>query len=307
MPAMDMPQSRPMNASPSAPLVLVLLALGCAADATDPTPKGDTGDPGPSSGTLRVLTYNVAGLPDGISSAEGDLLDRMPAIQALLSDYDLIGLQEDFDEAGHAALTDGTDHAEVRWFSATVDDERVYGAGLSQLLPKAASAYREEHYDQCNGVLDGASDCLASKGFQTATLMLGGQPLDVLNTHHEAGGGDADEAVRLSQVDQVLAAVEAHSVGHALIMTGDFNLHPDDEEDQEPLARYDDAGLRRSCDLIGCPEPNHIDQIRVRSSATLTLEVLEWDRPEQFVSASGTDLSDHPAVSAVIAWEVVGE
>lgn len=314
-----------MHRSSPTLLALTLLALGCsptpaaksgsggASNTGDTAPgdtvPGDTGqaaDPGPTSGTLRVLTYNVAGLPDGLSGAEGPLLERMPAIQALLADYDLVGLQEDFDEAGHAALTGGTGHAEVRWFSATMDDSRVYGAGLSQLLPEAAVDYREEHYTACNGVVDGASDCLASKGLQSTTLRLGGQELDVLNTHHEAGGGEEDEAARLSQVDQVLAAVERDAGDRALLMTGDFNLRPSDVEDLVPLARYDDAGLLRACDLIGCAEPDHIDQIRLRSSATLALEVLEWERAEQFVSAEGVDLSDHPAISAVIAWEVVG-
>ncbi len=291
------------------PLIVVLLAFGCGTDSdpkTDSDLKSDSGEIGPLQGTLRVLTYNVAGLPDGVSSAEGALLDRMPAIQALLADYDLVGLQEDFDATGHAALTDGTSHAEVLWFSDTVGSDRVYGAGLAQLLPQASAGYREEHYTDCNGVFDGASDCLASKGFQTSTLMLGGEALDVLNTHHEAGGGLEDEAARLAQVDQVLAAIDTHSTGRAILMTGDFNLRPGDVEDAVPLARYDDAGLVRACDWMDCAEPNHIDQIRVRSSDTLSLEVLEWDRPAQFVTEDGVALSDHPAVSAVIAWEVVG-
>jgi endonuclease/exonuclease/phosphatase family metal-dependent hydrolase len=304
-----------MRRTPATALLLSLLVGGCTSAAKSDTasPAGgpdsgsnDSGTPGPTSGTLRVLTYNVAGLPDGISGAEGPLLERMPAIQALLSDYDLVGLQEDFDEAGHAALTEGTGHAEVRWFSATLDDSRVYGSGLSQLLPAATVDYGEEHYTLCNGITDGASDCLASKGFQTATLRLGGQELDVLNTHHEAGSGPEDEVARLSQVDQVLAAIERDSGGRALLMTGDFNLRYSDPEDEEPLARYDAAGLLRSCELIGCDEPDHIDQIRIRSSAGLALEVLEWERVEAFVSEGGVDLSDHPAISAVIGWEVVG-
>lgn len=279
---------------------LCLSTVACAAD-----PKTDSGATVATSGTIRVLTYNVAGLPDGLSGAEGPLLERMPAIRDLLGEYDLVGIQEDFDPAAHAALTDGTPHPEVRWFADTVDDERVYGAGLSLLLPKPTADYREEHYAHCNGVFDGASDCLASKGFQTATLVLGGETLDVFNTHHEAGGGEADEAARLSQVDAVVAAVGTHSESHAVLMTGDFNLHPDDVEDEVPLSRYDDAGLLRACDLVGCAEPNHIDQIRVRSSPTLTLEVLEWARPTEFVSNTGADLSDHPPVSAVVAWSVV--
>ena len=289
----------------SPPPFLSLAAL-CVACAASPSQGLDTSAPLPTEGTLRVLTYNVAGLPDGLSSAEGALLDRMPAIQALLDDYDLVGIQEDFDETAHAALTEGTGHAEVRWFSAPLAADRVYGSGLSQLLPQAASTYREEHYEQCSGVLDGASDCLASKGFQTSTLLLGGHPLDVINTHHEAGGGADDNAARLSQVDAVLAAVETHAADRAVLMTGDFNLRPSDPDDAVPLARYDDAGLLRACDLLGCPEPDHIDQIRLRSSAALSLEVVSWERVTDFVTADGVDLSDHPAIAAEVAWAVEG-
>lgn len=297
-----MPHFLTMWSPPPACLPL-FVTLGCAA-----TPAGgvDSAADRASAGTLRVLTYNVAGLPDGLSSAEGALLDRMPAIQDRLADYDLVGIQEDFDETAHAVLTEGTGHAEVRWFSRPLAADRVYGSGLSQLLPQAASAYREEHYDACNGVLDGASDCLASKGFQTSTLLLGGHPLDVINTHHEAGGGGEDNAARLSQVDAVLRAVEDHSAERAVLMTGDFNLRPSDPDDAVPLARYDDARLLRACDLLGCPEPDHIDQIRVRSSPRLSLEVLEWERVADFVTPDGVDLSDHPAISVLLAWEVVG-
>lgn len=281
---------------------LLLLAVACAGgDAADSATPADVG---PTSGTLRVLTYNVAGLPDGISGADGPLLERMPQINALLDDYDLVGLQEDFDPDGHAALTEGTAHAEVTWFTDKVEPSRVYGAGLSQLLPAAATAYDEEHYAQCNGVFDGASDCLASKGFQVATLTLGGQPLDVYNTHHEAGGGAEDLAARLSQVDQVVASADDRSDGRAILLTGDFNLHPEDAEDAEPLRRYDDAGLLRACDLLGCAEPNHIDQVRLRSSATLTLEALEWQRVTAFVNNDGADLSDHPAIAVTVGWSV---
>ena len=284
--------------------LLLLLALGCAGDA-DSADSAHPADVGPTSGTLRVLTYNVAGLPDGLSGAEDPLLERMPQINALLDDYDLVGLQEDFDPDGHAALTAGTRHPAVTWFSAPVEPSRVYGAGLSQLLPVETTAYEEEHYTDCNGVFDGASDCLASKGFQVATLTLGGQPRDVYNTHHEAGGGAEDLAARAAQVEQVVASADGRSAGRAILMTGDFNLHPDDPEDAAPLARYDAAGLLRACDLLSCAEPNHIDQVRLRSSATLALEALEWERVTAFVTADGADLSDHPAIAATLAWEVV--
>ena len=285
-------------------LPALLLCVGCAAK------SADTGSPeapaGPSSGELRVLTYNVAGLPDGISSAEGALLDRMPAIAALLQEYDIVSLQEDFDEDAHAALTEGTGQAQVTWFSATVDDTRFYGSGLSQLLPTPPTDVYEQHYSACNGVTDGASDCLASKGFQATSIALGGARLDLYNTHHEAGGGEADNTARATQVDELLTAVVDRSDGHAVLLSGDFNLRLTDPEDVGLLTAYDDAGLPRACDLLSCPEPDHIDHIRVRSGTDLQLEVLDWSRETRFVTEDGAALSDHPAIAITLAWRTGG-
>ena len=256
----------------------------------------------PMEGELRILTYNVAGLPDGVSSAGAPLLERMPQIAARLDDYDLVGIQEDFDETGHAALVGGAGHGAVRWFDDRVADDRLYGSGLSQLARPDAVAYTAEHFAGCNGVFDGASDCLASKGFQVLTLSLGGAEVDFYNTHHEAGGGDEDEAVRLAQVEQVIASAGGRSAGRAIVYTGDFNLRRSDIEDHAPLAAYDAAGLLRTCDLLGCDEPDHIDQVRLRDGTDIELEALGWARVVDMVDSDGQDLSDHPAVEATIRW-----
>ena len=163
-----------------------------------------------------------------------------------------------------------------------------------------------QHYSDCNGVTDGSSDCLASKGFQATTIELGGVRLDVYNTHHEAGGGPADNAARATQVEELLAAVGERSEGHAVLLTGDFNLRRTDPEDVGLLTAYDEAGLPRACDLQRCPEPDHIDHIRVRSGTDLQLEVLDWSRETRFVSEDGTDLSDHPPIAITLAWRVGG-
>jgi endonuclease/exonuclease/phosphatase family metal-dependent hydrolase len=284
------------------PAALLGLAL-CTGCTGKPDSAADSGaESVPTEGELRILTYNVAGLPDGVSGAGAPLLERMPQIAARLDDYDLVGLQEDFDTAGHEALVGDAGHGTVRWFDTLVADDRLYGSGLSQLARPAIVAYEGEHYTGCNGVFDGASDCLASKGFQVLTLSLGGAELDFYNTHHEAGGGDEDEAVRLAQVQQVVASTEGRSAGRAIIYTGDFNLHPDDAEDIAPLAAYDNAGLLRTCDLLGCAEPNHIDQVRLRDGDDIELEAVAWARVEDMVDAAGEDLSDHPAVEVTIRW-----
>lgn len=292
---MPQPCRRLVSASAAA------LALACTGEADS---AADTAPGLPTEGELRILTYNVAGLPDGISGAGAPLLERMPQIAARLDEYDLVGMQEDFDAEGHAALVDPASHETRTWFDAPVASDRAYGSGLSQLARAGQVAYAEEHYERCHGVLDSASDCLASKGFQTLTLSLGGVEVDFVNTHHEAGGGDEDIDVRMSQVEQVVASAEGRSAGRAVIFTGDFNLRYSDTEDLPHLARYDEAGLLRVCDLLSCAEPDHIDQVRVRSSDALELEPVAWERVVDMVDADGRDLSDHPAIAVTVRWRV---
>ena len=280
-----------------------LLLLGLAACGS-----GDGPDSAeiPTSGSFRLLTYNVAGLPTGLASHPRPTDDRMAEISPMLADYDLIGVQEDFTDSGHALLFDKPDHPIQTWFSATFDADRAYGSGLGQLSRVGALVeVFEEHYTTCNGVIDSSSDCLASKGFQVLRLSLGGAELDFVNTHHEAGGGEDDEAARTAQVDQVLASVQGRSADRAVIFAGDLNMRWSDPPDAIELQKYVDTGMRNSCDELGCAEPDRIDQIWVRDSAELKLTVSDWAVEERLVDADGLELSDHEGIGLTVHWERV--
>jgi hypothetical protein len=256
--------------------------------------------PEPTEGELSVLTYNVQGLPDALSESDRPTADRMVDIAPRLDAFDLVGLQEDFDADWHGLLVAEATHPHQEWFDDTVDD-RIYGAGLTELARGSVVSYEEHPYDLCNGTLDDGSDCLASKGFQATILDLGGATLAFLNTHHEAGGAEGDVVARESQIAQVIAWIDAHPE-HAVLFVGDTNLRPSDVEDVAGLALYEAAGLRDACVEIGCAEPDHIDRFYLRDSAALALTVQDWEREVDFVGADGTDLSDHPALSAVVRW-----
>ena len=259
----------------------------------------------PSSGTLTLLTYNVQGLPDPLTESDRPGLERMEAIRPLLEAYDVVAVQEDFDAEKHAALT-ATAHPEKVWFARKVDENRVYGAGLSILATPERAAYEEVHYARCHGVTDGASDCLASKGFQRLTVTVGGVPLDLVNTHHEAGGGPDDVAARESQVDQVIDALDDRP-DRAVILLGDLNLRPSDVEDLPLLTRYADAGLVDGCDATACNEPDHIDRILARDGEALALTFSTWENVDPaFRFAEGDPMSDHPPIAVTVTWEVVG-
>ena len=280
-------------------LLTLLAAGGAAAGCAD---KGaDSADTGPTEGALRALTYNVHGLPPELTG--DDTAGRMAQIAPLLDGFDVVGLQEDFDDANHDTLAAGSHHATQVRFAEALED-RFYGPGLAVFADFAELDHRHEHYDACYGTIDGAGDCLASKGFQVVRLRLGGGlELDVYNTHLEAGGGGEDDAARAVHVDQLLAALSGWSDGRAVLFLGDTNLHEDDPDDAPLLERLlADGGLTDSCEAVGCDDPGRIDRLLFRSSDELSISATAWAVEPAFVDEAGVDLSDHEALSADFTW-----
>jgi endonuclease/exonuclease/phosphatase family metal-dependent hydrolase len=272
------------------PALVAVLLLACEVPA------------GPQEGTFTILTYNVHGLPSSITG--DDTAGRTEQIAPLLDQFDVVGLQEDFIDTNHAVLEAASSHPTRLWFGDTVED-RVYGSGLSLFAPFEVIEDSPIHYTECNGVLDGASDCLASKGLQVATLELGdGVEVDFLNTHLEAGGGDLDDEARVSQIAQVVERLQGGSGARPVVFTGDFNLHLGEDPDDEQLDQLIGGGdLSDACEAVGCDDATHIDRVFFRGSANLTWTVDAWaDRSADFLDDEGVDLSDHPPIEATLSW-----
>lgn len=256
---------------------------------------------GPVEGTITALTYNVHGLPSVITG--DDTPGRIARIGPLLNAYDLVGLQEDFDDRNHAVLVAASQHREHLRFSDALA-RRIYGSGLSILSRYAIVAHRHVHYSACHGRFTNASDCLASKGFQAARVRLApGIEIDVYNSHLEAGGGDGDDAARAVQVEELMNAMNTWSAGRALILLADTNLRTGDPVEAVLLDRLLAAtGLEDACDAVGCAEPGRIDRIMLRSSEVVELTAVEWFVDAAFVDAAGRPLSDHDAIASTIRW-----
>lgn len=258
-------------------------------------------DTGPVDGSFTALTYNVHGLPPGITG--DDTAGRMAQIAPLLDAYPLIGLQEDFDEANHATLAAGLERPTELWFGEAMED-RFYGSGLAVFAAMEAEEYEAAWYETCYGTLDNASDCLASKGYQRVRLRLGpGASLDLYNTHMEAGNGAEDDEVREAQLELLLAAFADRSADTAVLFVGDTNLGADDPEDVPLIARLmEEGGFTDACDAVACPEPGRIDKLLFRDGGGVTLTAESWAVEAQFVDTEGVALSDHEAIAATFRW-----
>jgi hypothetical protein len=248
------------------------------------------------AGRLKVLTYNIAGLPDGFSTEHPSA--NMAAIGKHVSGYDLVLLQEDF--VYGAALRE-TITLKFQSPAFARGNRWHFGDGLSQFSVLPFAPLTREPWRACHGIIDSYNDCLTPKGFSyTRQQLARGVEIDVYNVHLDAGGGEGDRVAREAQISQLIAAIAEHSKDRALLLAGDTNIRAGQSE---LLRRFEQqSGLTDVCVALHCPDPQRIDRIYVRSSAQLTWRPRSWAVNRRFVDAQGRPLSDHLAVAAELDW-----
>jgi hypothetical protein len=285
------------------------------ADAADATAKdaavsdlvadlytGD-GDMGASGGTITVLSYNIAGLPLGLSKSDPYI--NTPLISPLLNNYNLALMQEDF--AFTKQLSSAAKHP-YKSTPGTPAPGTFMNDGLTRFSWYKFTNHKRHKWQQCHGILDAGSDCLASKGFSVAeTHLAAGVTIDVYNLHMDAGQASADLKVRATQVDQLLKEIASRSAGRAIIVAGDTNIKPSKStENKQMLAKLmTQAGLTDACVAVSCGDTDRIDRVMYRSSTTVQLKAQSWKLDAKFVDSKGNDLSDHEAVGVTLSWKVL--
>ena len=251
-------------------------------------------------GHFEALTYNVAGLPQGLSQSNPE--EYTALISPMLNAYDLVLVQEDF--TYHDDLDDYVDHPYQS--EPATDYPTLVQDGLNRFSRFPWTNFQRERWEECNGgANDGASDCMASKGFTVArTTFAEGIEVDVYNHHAEAGGGPADDEARAAGFAQFIAFVKAYSgEDRAIIFGGDTNLHRSDPEDA-PLIDLviSELGLTDVAQELDDTEET-IDRFFYRSDSRVTIEPTSWRFASEFVDDEGRDLSDHRAVHVGFSWK----
>lgn len=237
--------------------------------------------------TFELLTYNVAGLPQGVSGSDPAV--NTAQISPLLEPFELVLVQEDF--TYHSDLVSQVTHPYQTETVALADRSD----GLNMLSRFVFTDFTRTTWNECNGFVDQGSDCLTKKGFSRAVVDFGqGRLVDVYDVHFDAGKGDADRTARQRQAAQLTAAIAATSAGHALIVAGDTNMRVADEDLFTGFLAANE--LSCACRTLACPESARIDRVLYRSAAGTTLTPLTYALEEQFVDADGERLSDHLAV-----------
>jgi endonuclease/exonuclease/phosphatase family metal-dependent hydrolase len=262
--------------------------------------KTDAVLPVVTEGSFRLLSYNIAGLPEGISQSRPKA--NIPLISPRLNAYDLVLIQEDFSFPDEIRM-----HAKHAHRSSATQSRSFlgFGDGLSRFAQYPFEEYARVRWRKCHGAVTNGSDCLAFKGFTVATHRLAsGVSLDVYNLHMDAGDAPGDRRARADQVKQLVRSIALRSRGRAVVVAGDTNMGRRQREGMDAL--MGGANLTDACRALDCPDPDRIDRVLFRSSERLRLAASRWAIDDGFVDGVGRPLSDHEALAVDLAWTVTG-
>ena len=271
--------------------------------------------------TLRILSYNVAGLPVDI-----DVNLKQKEIGKIInsSDYDIVAVQEDF--TYHESLAD-----EIKTFPyQTISTGSIpWGDGLNVFSKTPIyNEYRKE-WDMLSGVIDGGNDALTPKGFLYTVIQLeDGVYLDLYTIHADAYGDPGSVAARTDNFRQLAEHINARQTNRPVIVVGDFNafLHTKRDGDDTGLTPYmiNGAGMKDAwvechnngdyddfksfTDKYGtgyyatCGVFDSIERAMYKDGGGVHLEIKELTY-DPYSTGSLGELSDHPALNLTFTYE----
>ncbi|MFJ3672175.1 jacalin-like lectin [Streptomyces sp. NPDC090106] len=271
------------------------------------------------SGTFNVLTYNVAGLPEAISSAPTPRESSTTTIGERISSYDVVNVQEDFNYHAYLYAAD-TAHA---YRTATSGGAGI-GSGLNTLSKIAYDTddFERSGWDTCTY---GSGDCLTPKGFTFMRERLAeGVYVDFYNLHTNAGTNADDLAARADNLSQLTDFIATHSAGNAVVVMGDTNTRYTRSGDTiaefatangltdawVQLIRGGSAPAKGSdalvCDQTGTTVPNTcevVDKVLYRGSKLVSLAATSYNNEHaKFLTSDGLMLSDHDPLTVGFTW-----
>lgn len=293
--------------------LIAVLAAAASLALTGPIPAATataTATPAAESGSLSVLTYNIAGLPAGLGDSDPET--NTPLIGQRLGGYDIVNVQEDFNYHASLYANDTHPHRTPTSGGAGIGD------GLNTLSGYAFEDFERVDWKDCTG-----TDCLTPKGFTLARVRLAeGVYADLYNVHTNADTTDAALAARRANIAQLSAFIRANSGGNAVIVMGDTNTRytrtgdnirtlADENALADPwvdLVRGGEAPAQGSDPLV-CDKTSPtdscevVDKVLYRGSRLTGLTATRYHNDWQsFLDSGGKHLSDHYPHTVGFSW-----
>lgn len=291
---------------------LMLLPLGATAFAAE----------APVSGTLRMLAYNVSGIPL-IGDFQGSVFtttnDRAAKIGRLLNgtEADFISVEEDFN--GHPYLA--KEMTNYPYQSAT-SGGLVQGQGLNIFSGHPLYNLDRVNWETEFGTLSGSADKLANKGFIYSLMELApGVYINVITLHCDAGYEPLSVRARRDNFRQLAEYINDNlNDGRALIVQGDFNFKFKRELADDIVANLmTPTGLRDVWADLACggvtdvndpafdreAEGDDLDRVLYRSGDYLTLTPVSKTVPP-LTGENGERYTDHNPMLTEFSYTCTG-
>lgn len=251
--------------------------------------------------SFSVLTYNIAGLPEGISGSHP--LKNTPYIGQRINDYDIVHVQEDFNY--HKLLVKHDNHP---YETPTKAISVPFADGLNTLSNYRILDLKRIQWKDCT-----AADCLTPKGFSFSRINFNDDFLiDFYNVHANAGDKPLEMAARRKNITQLVEYVDSHSGDYPVVIMGDLNCRYSrtgdniriildrnfkdawvEKERNGSLPALDDIGFVCETGSGNGPDCEVVDKIFYRSTDDIELILTDFELPTEKFSLNGRWLSDH--------------
>jgi len=255
-----------------------------------------------TGGSFSVLTYNIAGLPQALSSAPTPRDSSTAQIGRLINAYDVVHVQEDFNY--HAYLYD---YGNLHPYRTATSGGAGIGDGLNSLSYFPITDFSRTTWNKRIN-----ENALTPKGFSFCRLRIAeGVYIDFYNLHTNAESDAASIAARADNLQQISDYISAVSAGNAVVVMGDMNARYTRDNNLRLLLNVNGMTdpwitLVRNGSIpalgdsaIVCTFPDEtntcevVDKIYYRSNKYIQLTPSGYQLLHSFVNASGQPLSDH--------------
>lgn len=222
-------------------IISLLLALILCCSLASPALAAEESN----SGTLRILNYNVDGLPvpSWLSGSGRDPLADSKLIPGRMKEYspDIIAVQEDFNF--HQTIKNGIGAKYTTIHSGGVP----FGDGLNVYSKFPIYNVNRQPWKDAYGIFDNGSDELTPKGFICTSIEIqDGVFIDFYDMHADAFGAEPNIKARLKQYKQILDFADTYSKDHAVIITGDVNTYFSSLDNKLAEMFIDGAGFKEA-------------------------------------------------------------
>ena len=266
-------------------------------------------------GVFKILSYNVGGLPEIISSSKPSKYTKL--ISPKLNYYDVINVQEDF--AYNKELTSQLIHPYMTEFSGNIP----FGNGLMTFSKYPLYMFKKIKWKDTHGIIVDGADQMIPKGFTFNSLEIKpGYFIDIYNIHTDADCDEKSMACRRSNMAQLAEYIKNTSEGKAVIVFGDTNsrytrvgddfyellLKPCNLKDAwiENImgGEIPPKGESRMVDDLG-ELGEVVDKIWYRSGKNIEINAMTFKLlMTEFTDDEGNQLSDHYPISSDIFYKL---